>query len=308
MMPNFFIIGAARSGTTSLDRYLSQHPEIFITPRKEVHFFAAEHFPCTGPGDEGLNKAVIHDEDLYARLFAAVAGEKAVGESSVFYLCYPGTAERIAQTVPDAKFIILLREPVDRAYSAYMHLVRDGREHLRFEEGLNWEEERKQKGFEPMWWYKELGLYYRQVKSYLDVFGTQRVKVVLYDEFCLNTVQVVRDVFAFLGVKEDTIIDTSVRYNVAGVPKSRRLYTLLDNFIRKPNALEKSIKSLVPSHLRTVWANKVMDIFLQSVPMDPQIHAQLKAYFAEDVGRLEDLLQRDLLCWHYPESSIAQKL
>src|SRR5437764_4019648 len=227
-MPNFFIVGAARSGTTSLDRYLSQHPQIFITPRKEVHFFAADQFPRTGPGDEGLNRRVIKDGDQYAQLFAGVAGEKAIGESSVFYLCFPGTAERIAQAVPDAKIIVLLREPVDRAYSSYMHLVRDGREHLGFEEGLSHEGERRQKGFEPMWWYKELGLYYKQVKRYLDVFGTQRVKVVLYDEFCLNTVQVVRDVFAFLGVKEDVIIDTSVRYNVAGVPKSRRLYTLLD--------------------------------------------------------------------------------
>lgn len=304
MIPNFFIIGAARSGTTSLDRYLSQHPEIYITPRKETHFFAVDHFPpyFMGPGDERLNRRLIRDENQYAQLFASVAGEKAIGESSVFYLCYPGTAERIAQAVPNAKIIAILREPMARAYSAYMHLVRDGRETLEFAEGLKREEERRKKGFEPIWWYKELGLYYEQVKRYLDVFGTRQVKVLLYDELCANPGLVLHDVFVFLGVKEDVVIDTSVRYNVAGVPRSRRLYTLLDNFIEKPSVLAKRMKALIPSHLipsqmREVWANKAMSMLLRPVPMSPQIHAQLKAFFAEDVGKLEDLLHRKLLCW-----------
>src|SRR5215471_11117812 len=87
-LPNFFIVGAARSGTTSLDRYLSQHPEIYITPRKETHFFAADLFPpCfKGPGDERLNRLLIRDEEQYAQLFAGRTGAKAVGESSAFYL------------------------------------------------------------------------------------------------------------------------------------------------------------------------------------------------------------------------------
>lgn len=307
-MPNFFIVGAARSGTTSLDRYLSQHPEIYITLRKEVHFFAADHFPRTGPGDEGLNRRVIRDEEKYSQLFADVAKEQAVGESSVFYLCFPDSAQRIAQAVPDAKIIILLREPVDRAYSAYMFLVRDGRETLGFEEGLSREEERRQKGFEPMWWYKELGLYSSQVKRYLDVFGEERVKVLLYDDLCANPRQVLRDVFAFLGIKEDAAINTSVRYNVAGVPKSRRLYTLLDNFITQPTALEQYIKSLLPLRLRVAGANKAMAVLLRPVPLDPQLQAQLQEYFAEDVGKLEELLQRELHGWHYREPSRAQQL
>jgi Sulfotransferase family len=306
-MPNFFIVGAARSGTTSLDRYLSQHPEIYITPRKETHFFAQDFLPpCfQGPGDERLNRLLIRDEDQYAQLFSGVTGAKAIGESSAFYLCFPGTAERIAQAVPDAKIIMILREPVDRAYSAYTFLV--GREGLGFEEGLSREEERKQQGFEPMWWYKELGLYYGQVKHYLEVFGIQRVKVLLYDELFANPGRTLHDVFTFLGVKEEIVTDTSVRYNVAGAPKSPRLYALLDHFIYTPSPLEKGIKSLVPQHLRTAWASKAIGTFTRPVPMHPQIHAQLKAYFAEDVGKLEDLLHRDLLCWHYQEPSIAQK-
>jgi Sulfotransferase family len=299
IIPNFFIVGAARSGTTSLDRYLSQHPQIYIAPRKEVNFFAATHFPRTGPGDERVNRGVIKDYDQYAQLFTGIKGEKAIGESSVFYLCYPDVAERIAQAVPYAKIIMVLREPVDRAYSAYMYLVRDGRELSGFVEGLSLEEERIQKGYEPMWWYKELGMYYKQVKGYFDVFGRQQVKVLLYDELFANPKQVLRDVFSFLEVKEDVVINTSVHYNVGGVPKSRVLYTLLDKFIRKPNTLGKCIKSLVPLHLRSVWASKTIRMLSQAVSVDTRTQTQLETYFAEDVKKLEDLLQRNLDCWKY---------
>jgi hypothetical protein len=306
-LPNFFIVGAARSGTTSLDLYLSQHPEIFITLKKETHFFAREQLPVSyrGPGDERMNRLIIKDEHQYAQLFSETGRAKAIGEASAFYLCYPSSAELIAQTVPDAKIIMVLREPVARTYSAYMFLLRDGRETLEFEEGLNREEERKEGDFEPMWWYRELSLYYSQVKHYLDVFGPRRVKILLYEELFTRPAQVLHDVFGFLGVKEDVSIDTSVHYNVSGSPKSRKLYTMLNNFMFNPNSLEQRIKAMVPQHLRTVWASKLIGAVTRPVPLDPQVGAQLKAFYAEDVGRLEDLLQRDLLCWHYREPSLA---
>lgn len=300
-MPNFFVVGAARSGTTSFNRYLSQHPEIYITSRKEAHFFAADHFPCVGPGDKAMNQRVIRDEQEYVQLFADVAGEKAIGESSVFYLCFPDAAERIAQAVPDARIIMVLREPVARAYSAYMLLVRDGRETLGFAESLSREEERKQQGFEPMWWYKELSLYYSQVKRYLEVFGRERVKVLLYEEFFANPGQTLREVFAFLGVREDVAIDTSVRYNLSGTPRSRRLYTLLSN-------LSDKFVGPLTKHVKPGVAWKAMEMFLHPVPMmDPQIQAELEVYFAEDVGKLGELLDRVQSCWYYREPSLAQQ-
>lgn len=251
-----------------------------------------------------MNNLVIRDEEQYTQLFAGAAG-KTIGETSAFYLCLPGTAERIAGAVPDAKILIILREPAARAYSAYMHLVREGRETLRFEEGLSREGERKEKGYEPMWWYKELSLYSSQVKRYLEAFGRERVKVLLYEEFYAHPEQALREVFAFLGVKEDAVIDTSLSYNAGGVLKSRRLYTLLTNFIREPNALERSIKTLLPVRLRDALATKAVGSLVRPVPMDPQIRALLKPYFVEDEAKLEDLLQRDLHCWHNLEPSIV---
>lgn len=299
-LPNFFIVGAARSGTTSLDRYLSQHPQIYVTPKKETHFFVGDSFPaCSGPGDDRLSTLLIQNEEQYAQLFADAKGAKAIGESSAFYLCFPGAAERIARTIPDAKILITLREPVDRLYSAYTFMVRDGRESLGLEEGLSREEERKQQGWEPIWWYKELSMYYKQVQYYMEVFGRQRVKVVIYDELFANPAQALREVFAFLNVREDVGINTSVRYNVSGVPKSRKFYQRLDKFIYNPNGLEKRLKSLIPHHLRGAWASKIIGMSVERVPLDAEKQAQLKAYFAEDVERLQDLLQRDLHGWRY---------
>ncbi len=304
-LPNFFIAGAARSGTTSLHRYLGQHPEIYLTPRKETHFFACGLLPSSfkGPGDERLNERIIRDEEQYAQLFAGARRAKAIGEASVFYLCYPATAERIAEAIPGAKIIMLLREPVERAYSAYTFLA--GRETLDFAEGLKREEERKRQDFEPMWWYREAGLYYEQVRHYMEVFGSERVKVLLYDDLFSNPGETLREVFSFLGVREDVSINISVRYNPAGVPRSRGLYALLDHFIYHPSALEKCVKSLVPHHLRLAWASKAIGMFTRHVSMDPQIYTELKACFAEDVGKLADLLHRDLSCWRYREVSTA---
>src|SRR5258708_7592496 len=95
----------------------------------------------------------------------------------------------------------------------------------------------------------------------------------------------------------NVVIDTSVYHNVAGVPRSRLLYTLLNNFMTQPNAFERFIKSLIPCHSRIVAANKAMNVLLQAVPMSPAVHADLKPYFSKDIELLEDVLQRDLRCW-----------
>lgn len=310
-MPNFFIVGTARSGTTSLDQYLRQHPEIYMAQEKETHYFAADQFPSSfkGPGDDSLNKRIIRDQAQYSQLFTDTTEKKAIGEASVFYLSTPGTAERIAQAVPDAKIIISLREPVARTYSSYMFLVRDGRETSGFEEGLSLEEERKEKGFEPIWWYKELSLYYNQVKRYIDVFSANRVKVTLYDELLADPKSVLRNIFTFLGVKEDIAINTSVRYNGSGIPKSQKLYTLANNLISNPSPLSKRIKSLVPKKILSPLGAKTLEMILKtnSNPIDPKTRTRLVEYFAEDVGKLEDLLDVDLSRWRIVSPAVSEK-
>ena len=293
--PNFLIVGAAKSATSSLDRYIGQHPDVYIPPKKEAHYFSTPDFPprFEGPGDDGMNTETIRDRDKYLALFAGSEGYKAVGESSVFYLYYPRTAERIHADFPQTKIIMMLRNPVDRAFSAYMHLIRDGREQLSFEDSLAAEEQRLRSGFEPMWFYRELGLYAGQVERYLQVFGPKQVKVVLYDDFAMNPLGTVNEVFEFLGVNTTVSIDTSLHHNESGVPKSRWMY----DFISKPNGVKELIKPLIPAMIRERIGMKAKSMTLRREEMNPSTRDQLQQFFVGDVRRLEKLIERDLSRW-----------
>ena len=148
-LPNFLVIGAAKSGTSSLYMYLKQHPEIYMSPIKEPHFFSFddESKMTKGPGDP-IHKAITNFDDYQAQ-FDGVTDEKAIGEASTSYLYRPEAPGRIHAMLPDAKLIVILRNPVDRAFSAYMHVVRDKRETSKdFAEALSKEESRKAAGWE----------------------------------------------------------------------------------------------------------------------------------------------------------------
>src|SRR3712207_6354190 len=121
-MPNFLIIGAMKSGTTALYYYLEQHPEIYMSPVKEPNFFSSQE-------QENAADAVT-DIGTYQHLFRGVSGEKAIGEASHSYLYEPGAAAEIRRYLPEAKLIAILRNPIDRAYSHFLHMVRSGTEPL----------------------------------------------------------------------------------------------------------------------------------------------------------------------------------
>ncbi len=301
MLPNFLVVGAAKSGTSSLDRYLAQHPDIYMPTKKEAHIFSIPDFPArfNGPGDEGMNTETIRSMEAYERLFDGVKNERAVGESSVFYLYYPGTAKRIYEANPDMKIIILLRHPVDRAYSAYMHVVRDEREPLTFEEGLAKEPERKAMDFEPMWLYRELGLYSEQVQRYYDVFGRNQVKVLLFEDFTKNLHETMADIFRFLGVDPNVEIDTGLRHNESGVPKNRGLF----NFISRPNPIKEVFKPLFPPAVRERIGIRAKSMLLQKVSMEPATRQELQSFFDPDIRKLATVLDRDLGAWLRPKKA-----
>src|SRR5918994_33933 len=188
-MPNFFIVGAQKAGTTSLYHYLNQHPDVFMSPRKEPFFFDRElnaHGEVVkqefgGPGDQQAPKYVNIRE--YEALFAGAKGEKAIGEASPLYIYAPGTAERIKRYVPEAKLIALLRNPADRAYSAFLHAVRIGREPLSdFAQALREEDDRIWYNWHYQFHYRNRGLYYAQLKRYFEVFGREKVGIWLYED------------------------------------------------------------------------------------------------------------------------------
>jgi hypothetical protein len=196
--PNFFVIGAGKSGTTSLYHYLKQHPQIFMSPVKEPKYFslAGQSLNFKGPGDQRIVAQTTTTLEGYLELFRDAADEPILGEGSTIYLNTDDTARRIAEQVPDAKLVAILRHPADRAYSAYMHLRRDGYETLQtFSEALEAESGRVRAGYYYHWYLRSRGYYGRQLKTYYDQFPPNQIKVYLYEDFSDSPHQVITDIF-----------------------------------------------------------------------------------------------------------------
>jgi Sulfotransferase domain len=179
--PNLFIVGAVKSGTTSLHRYLEQHPQIFMSSVKEPYFFSRPP-----PGHP------VFDESSYLGLFACTSVETLRGESSPLYLWDASTPQRIKRVSPNAKIIIMLRDPVERAYSHYLMDVEQGVQTRSFPQAIQRELDR------PFHLYIELGRYCHQVSRYLELFDD--VLVLFSEEFFADARMQVNEVFRFLGV------------------------------------------------------------------------------------------------------------
>src|SRR5688572_12221195 len=203
MFPNFLLIGAAKSGTTSLHSYLDQHPDVFMSRRKELQFFPWDNQPpeFRGPGDDiMITRQVITSVEEYRSHFAAAGGYKARGESSPSYLYIPRAAERIRHHIPDAKLIAVLRHPADRAYSNYIMLRREGWEMLPLDQALAAEERRIRDGWGYAWHYLRRGSYGAQLELYLELFRRDQLKIYLYEDLQADVAGLAQDIFRFLEV------------------------------------------------------------------------------------------------------------
>jgi hypothetical protein len=299
-LPNFLIIGAAKAGTTSLYDYLKQHPQIYMSSVKEPKFFAVEGevLDFRGPGDldaTGPKRGVVTELNAYQELFKDVSNEIAIGEASPWYLYIPKASSRIKHYIPDAKLIAILRNPVDRAYSNFLHITRFGREPLTdFAEALQAEEERIRARWEPHWHYKQMGFYYVQLKRYFDLFDRDRIKIYLYENFSANPIGIVQDVFQFLEVDATFIPDISRKGRVAKpVPKNEAL----DKFLNRPHPLKSLLKPLLPNSFRQPFANNLRKQNLTKPQCPLKVRQQLIEEYREDILKLQDLIERDLSNW-----------
>jgi hypothetical protein len=299
-MPNFLILGAAKSGTTALYAYLKQHPDIYMSAVKEPRFFAFENETLNFKGPKGhgdrFNQETITDLKTYQSLFDDVNGEKAIGEASPAYLSSAEKAsERIKYYIPDAKLIAILRQPAERAYSAFLHTVRSGREtNLNFESVLALEEKRTKDGWGAIWQHKKLGFYYEQLLPYYQQFSKEQLKVYLYDDLEDDASTLVKDILAFLEVDEHFIPDVSQRVNVSGIPRSQ----WVQDFFRSPdNALRDFLKPLIPGAIRKPLAKKVKSGNLLRPEIPKDVRNRLTEDYREDIQKLQDLIDRDLTSW-----------
>jgi hypothetical protein len=190
-LPDFVIIGTQRGGTTSLYRYLTEHPDISGALRKEVHFF-----------DRYYEKGM----DWYLANFPVRGEAPVVGEASPYYLFHPDVPERVRRALPHAKFIVLLRNPVDRAYSHYQMVVRRGIETFSFEEAIDKERERLSGNDDPVglarrhYSYIKRGLYVDQLKRWMNVFPREQFLIIKSEDFYENPERILHQTLAYLGL------------------------------------------------------------------------------------------------------------
>ena len=292
-LPNLFIVGAAKSGTTSLHNYLSQHQDIFMCSPKEPHFLINNEI-----GKDRIPVG-ISSECEYLNLFLDGKDKKYRGESSVMYLMYPEIViPKIKQLFgEDCKIIILLRNPVERAYSGFQHVKRYNIKEncLDFKSAWNISEERYffQTDMTPASRYKELGLYYKQVKAYLD--GMKNVHIMLYDDYKKNLQVEMKKLFDFLEISEIEI-SSQQRYMVGGWEwKNNRI----KYFMLKSNIIKSIFKFLIPiKTLRNKIWKKIQHMNISKTSqISSEDLAMLKLFYKKDVQKLSALLERNLNYW-----------
>jgi hypothetical protein len=296
-LPNFLIVGAAKCGTSSLHNYLNQHPDVFMPSYNEQGMKVKEpRFLIKDLVKDRLHNGVW-DLESYQALFNNVVNEKAIGESTVLYLYYYNEAIKNIKKYlgDDVKIIIMLRNPLDRAFSAYTHVSRSLKEPLSFEEALEVEENRlkRDKTLTPMVMYKDMGLYYDMVTAYIESF--QNVHVIMYEDFQQNTKEVVNQTLAFLGILRGGELDTHSKHNVGG--KSWR-FSFLKQFFMKDNLIKKELRVIFPKKLRKRF-RVFLEYFLKEKvkPIKPETKKELTSFFRNDVEKLEKLLNIDLQNW-----------
>ena len=296
-LPNFLIVGAAKSGTTSLYHYLKEHPEIYLHKKKEIRFFSQMKGNFRGPRDKNVNKSIVKNIEEYKTYFINLQKEIAIGDISPDYLFfYENAVSGIKKYLINPKIIIILRNPIERAFSQWVYFVKDGREFLSFEDALFEEEKRKSLNWEWAWYYKEVGLYYNQVKAYLENFDN--VKIYLYDDLQKDRLGLVQDIYRFLEVNDNFVPESlNEKYNVSGIPKNKFLHKFLreENLIK--DIIKPVVKTVLPDKVRHKLINKIMQKNLQKPQMKPETREYLKNYYKEDILKLQDLINRDLTHW-----------
>ncbi|MBT3612118.1 MAG: sulfotransferase [Flavobacteriales bacterium] len=296
-LPNFLIVGAAKCGTSSLHNYLNQHPDVYMPSYNEQGMKVKEpRFLIKNLVKDRLHNGIWNLES-YQALFNHVVNEKAIGESTVLYLYYYNEAIKNIKKYlgDDVKIIIMLRNPVDRAFSAYTHVSRSMKELLSFEEALKIEKNRLENDIvlTPMVMYKNMGLYHDMVKAYIDNF--KNIHVIMHEDFQYNTKQVVKETLAFLGILRVVELDIHSKHNVGG--KSWR-FSFLKFFFMQDNFIKKELRFVFSKKLRSKF-RIFLEYFLKEKikPINPETKKELIRFFRNDVEKLEELLNVDLKSW-----------
>jgi hypothetical protein len=300
-LPNFLVIGAGRSGTTSLHHYLQEHPDVYLPAMKSPsYFYCRDLAPDPDPMIRYVTQNYfVSDFDEYRALFDNVRHERAVGEVSPAYLATVHAAPRIAEELPGVKLLAILRNPVDRVFARYVGRRRDGLEARPTLAAVIADEVRL-----PLvrdvaaGTYLAAGCVSHFLQTYVERFPREQLRVYLFEDFQRDAAGLMRDLYAFLDVDPTFVPDTGRRHNSSGGmirnPALRAVWT-------RTALLRARVRPYVPDVLR----DRVFGLFardLTPVVLDPQLRRQLTALYRDDIERLAALIERDLSDWLDPST------
>jgi hypothetical protein len=292
--PNFIVIGAARSGTTSLHHYLGQHPQVFMCPVKEPNYFAFDGTfdELRGPGIGYLIENSIVDRDAYLNLFGQARGAAAIGEVSPRYMIAEGCAGRIYKTIPEARLIAILRHPVERAWASFVGHRKNGWEKCEnFRDAFAAEPARKAAG-QSMGLHFSAGLYASRLEPYFDLFGPERIRVVLYDDLVSDPAGLLGDLFGFLQVDANFRADMSFQHNPSGMIRNSGMRW----FWGRSEDLRRKVRGVMPKPFRD-WAYTQISRNQVRTELPASFRAEFTEYFHADILRLSSMIGRNLDHW-----------
>jgi hypothetical protein len=258
---------------------------------------SANKFPHTGPGDKKVDDGIIKSREDYLNLFKDAGDKKVLGESSADYLYFHNSViPQIKMMSPHARVLIMLRNPADRAYSAYRHMMMDGRENLSFENALRHEEERMKANYEFIWFYKNVGFYYEQVRHYIDSFGRENVKICLYNDFVADSTAVMKDIYRFLDVDENFTPNTDKKYNVGPTVRSESFEIFLTT---REHPIKRVLRPVLLNTIGKKHTEAIVNYFINrnTLKIKPKTRKSLIELYRDDILKLEGLIDRDLSGW-----------
>lgn len=287
--PTFFIIGAARSGTTALVEMLRQHPGVFVTDPKEPNFLALANteLDFKGPGDDLMVKRYsVTDPAQYSLLYRGTGAKAARGDASTSSLYYSdATVDNLNRYFPDARLVVILREPVARAFSAFSYLRMRGFEpRADFLGAVKDEREGLRADWHHLWHYVEMGRYARQLRPFIERLGSEQIRVLFYDDLCREPLEVARSTFSFLGVDPGVKV-TAKRVNVSGEPRSVTVQRAIGR-MEGEHRIRSATRVVVP--YRLTERVKRLNLHHQQIPRE--VAETLRPVFRSEMSELADLL------------------
>lgn len=313
ILPDFLILGAAKSGTTSLYFYLRQHPDIFLPQDvKEPGYlaFAECNSPQSNPATPYPNiwNSVVFQRERYLKLFSGAKPVQMVGEATPEYLyLHNDTVKNIrklyGERARDLKFIVVLRNPIDRIWSHYWMYIRDGYEGLSFDTASDDKtiRARLDVGWHPSYDYVGFGKYADQIAAWRDAFGAEAIKVILFDELKSSAPTVCSHLYEFLGVTSGFCPQTEIAFNKSGKLRHEWVH---EHLFRRESLIKSLARTLIPYESLQEIKHRLLEWNTNRISMPPEIRRRLVDLYRPDIERLAAMLEKDLSHWLLADGAV----